>query len=104
VVSAVQAFYASAVDEAMTRGEIPRDTDADAVVHMLLAMFLGMGFYAGFIAGRNHMAEIAKQLHQLISHGLLDHQQTAPSLTIAPPVRVAVPVDNFADGWQGLTG
>jgi hypothetical protein len=48
VVSAAQRFYASIVDDAMAR----RDscyTDAEAVVHMLLSMYLGMGFFAGFI-------------------------------------------------------
>lgn len=67
-------------------------------------MFLGMGFFAGFVVDRNDMAVIAKQLHQLMAHGLLDHQQITPSLTIAPPVPVAVPVDNLADTWTGLTG
>jgi AcrR family transcriptional regulator len=104
VVAAVQAFYASMVDEAVARGEIPADTDADAVVNMLLAMFLGMGFFAGFIADDNDMAVIAKQLHRMMASGLLDREQAGPSLTIAPPVPVAVGVDNFADTWQGLTG
>jgi hypothetical protein len=35
---------------------------------------------------------------------LLGQLQTGPSLTIAPPMPVAVPADNFADTWQGLTG
>jgi hypothetical protein len=104
VVSAVQAFYASIVDEAMARGEIPADTDAAAVVHMLLAMFLGMGFFAGFIVDRNDMAVIAKQLHQLMVHGLLGHQQSASPMTIALSVPVAVTVDNFAATSPGLTG
>jgi AcrR family transcriptional regulator len=104
VVPAVQAFYALMVEEAMARGEIPADTDADAVVNMLLAMFLGMGFFAGFIADRNDMTVIAKQLHQLMTHGLLDQPQAGPSLTIAPPVPVAVSVDDFAEPWPGLTG
>jgi AcrR family transcriptional regulator len=104
VVSAVQAFYRSMVDEAMVRGEIPTDTDPDAVVNMLLAMFLGMGFFAGFISDQNDLPMIAKQLHQLMTRGLLDQQQAGPSLTIAPPVPVAAAVDNFADTWQGMTG
>jgi AcrR family transcriptional regulator len=104
VVSAVQAFYRSMVDEAMVRGEIPADTDPDAVVNMLLAMFLGMGFFAGFISDENDLPMIAKQLHQLMTRGLLDQQRSGPSLTIAPPVAVAAAVDNFADTWQGMTG
>jgi AcrR family transcriptional regulator len=104
VVAAVQAFYASMVDEAIVRGEIPAGTDAKAVVNMLLAMFLGMGFFAGFISNQNDMSVIAKQLHQLMAHGLLDRQHSGPSLSIAPPVPVAVAADDFADAWQGLTG
>jgi AcrR family transcriptional regulator len=95
VVSAVQAFYASIVDEAMARGEIPADTDADAVVHMLLAMFLGMGFFAGFIVDRNGIAAIAKQLNQFLSTWIAGPLRTAAP-SIDPPDPVAVPVDNFA--------
>lgn len=104
VVAAVHAFYVSIVDEAMARGEIPPGTDADAVVNMLLAMFLGMGFFAGFIVDQKDMSVIAKQLHQMMAHGLLDSQQTGPSLMIAPPVPVPLPVDNYAETWQGLVG
>jgi AcrR family transcriptional regulator len=104
VVPAVQAFYASIVDEAMARGEIPADTDGDAVVHMLLAMFLGMGFFAGFIVDRNDMTVIAKQLHRLMAHGLLDDQQTALPMTIDQSVPFAVPADNFAATSPGLLG
>ena len=49
---------------------------------MLLAMFLGMGFYAGFIVDSNNMPVIAKQLHRMMTHGLLDRRQTGPPLTI----------------------
>jgi AcrR family transcriptional regulator len=74
VISAVRAFYASMVDEAIARRELPADTDAAAVVNMLVAVFLGIGFYAGFIVDQNDMTVIAKQLQQLMAHGLLDHQ------------------------------
>ncbi len=53
---------------------------------------------------RNDVAMIAKQLRQLMTHGLLDHQQTGPPMTIAPPVPVAIPVDKFAATLPGLTG
>jgi AcrR family transcriptional regulator len=104
VVSAVHAFYTSMVEDAIARGEIPADTDAAAVVNMLLAMFLGMGFYAGFVADRNDMAMIAKQLHCLMAHGLLSQQHNGRSLTIAAPVPVSVAVDDYPRTWPGLTG
>ena len=99
VVSAVQAFYTSMVDEAIARGEIPSDTDAAAVVNMLLAMFLGMGFFAGFIVDRNDMTVIAKQLQRMLVRGLLERRQTGPPLTITPPVLVALTVDDFPHTW-----
>jgi AcrR family transcriptional regulator len=104
VISAVQEFYASIVDDAIARGEIPADTDAPAVVKMLLAMFLGMGFYAGFIVDQNDMTEIAKQLHSLMAHGLLDHQTNGRSFSIATAAPVPVAVDTLPHTWQGLTG
>jgi AcrR family transcriptional regulator len=85
VVSAVQEFYRSVVDDAITRGEIPPDTDAAAVVSMLLAMFLGMGFYAGFIVDLNEMAMIAKQLHRLDNAWLAGRPAQRSPLAIAPP-------------------
>ena len=84
MIFAVHAFYASMVDDAIARGEIPARHRRVAVVHMLLAMFLGMGFYAGFIVDQNDMTVIAKQLHQLMTHGLLNQQENSRALTIAP--------------------
>ena len=104
VVSAVEAFYASVVDEAMTRGEIPAETDAPAVVSMLLAMFLGMGFYAGFIVDQNDMAVIAKQLHRLMTRGLLNQQQNGKTLSFTAPVPAAVGAEELPHVWPGLTG
>jgi AcrR family transcriptional regulator len=104
VVSAVQGFYASMVDDGIARGEIPAETDAVAVVNMLLAMLLGMGFFAGFIVDQNDMPVIAKQLHQLMTHGLLDHRSTGPPLTITTPVPVAVAGDDLVPAWPGLPG
>ena len=104
VVSAIQDFYASMVEDAIARGEIPDDTDPEAVVNMLLALFLGMGFYAGFIVDSNNMAVIAKQLHHLMTHGLLDGRQTGLPLTITPPLPTAAAVGDLVPTWPGLTG
>jgi AcrR family transcriptional regulator len=104
VVSAIQEFYGSMVEDAIARGEIPSDTDPAALVSMLLAMFLGMGFYAGFIVDSNNMPVIAKQLHQLMTHGLLGRRQTGPPLTITAPAPASADVDDFVPAWPGLTG
>ena len=104
VVAAVQGFYTSIVDDAVARGEIPSGTDAPAVVNMLLAMFLGMGFYAGFIVDENNMPMIARQLHQLMTYGLLDHQPNGRALSIAPAVPATAPAGDVRQTWPELTG
>lgn len=104
VVSAIQDFYGSMVEDAIARGEIPEDTDPAAVVNMLLSMLLGMGFYAGFIFDSNNVSMIAKQLHRLMTHGLLDRRQAGSPPTITPPVPAAAAVDDFVPTWPGLTG
>ena len=101
VVSAVQSFYASVVEDAMVRGEIPAETDAAAVVSMLLAMFLGMGFYAGFIVDQNNVLVIAKQLHRLMTQGLLGQQQNGRTLSFTPAVPAAIGADDFPRAWTG---
>ena len=104
VVAAVQEFYTSMVDDAIARGEIPPDIDASGVVSMLLAMFLGMGFYAGFIFDQKNVAVIAKQLHGLMTRGLLDQQQNGRPLTFRAPVPVTVAAEAAPHSWPGLTG
>jgi hypothetical protein len=71
---------------------------------MLLAMFLGMGFYSGFIVDSNNMAVIAKQLHHMMTRGLLDDRQSGPPLTITPPVPAPAAVGDYVPMWPGLTG
>ena len=44
VVSAIHEFYGSMVEDAIARGEIPGDTDPAAVVNVMLARFVGIGF------------------------------------------------------------
>jgi hypothetical protein len=63
-----------------------------------------MGFYAGFIVDSNNMPVIAKQLHWVMTDGLLGRRQTGPSLTITPPVQAATAADDFVPAWPGLTG
>jgi len=83
VIAAVDAFYASIVADAIGRGEIPPATDAAAVVSMLLALFWGAGFYAGFVDRSEDggaVRGIAKQLRLLFVRGLL----AAPERPSAP--------------------
>ncbi|MGX9791461.1 TetR/AcrR family transcriptional regulator [Mycobacterium sp. MMS18-G62] len=78
VVSAMEAFYTSMIEDAIARGEIAPDADTAAIVSMLLAMFLGMGFYAGFVVDGADSTKVAKQLYKLIVRGLLDRSQAVP--------------------------
>lgn len=71
VADAVADFYAWMVDEAIRRGEIPKDVDAAAVVNMLSAMFWGMGFFGRFVHGSEPAAAVARQLNRLLRRGLL---------------------------------
>jgi AcrR family transcriptional regulator len=104
VVSAMEAFYTSMIDDAIARGEIPAHADTSAIVNMLLAMFLGMGFYAGFIAGGADPKKIAKQLYGLMVRGLLDRPEATGSITVAPHASAAVAVGDLPHVWPDLTG
>jgi AcrR family transcriptional regulator len=68
---AVREFYQWMVDDAIRRGELAADTDAEAVANMLFAMFWGIGFFSGFVSTPQDMMEIAKQLRRVFRHGLL---------------------------------
>ena len=59
---------------------------------------------AGFSVDQTGTAVIAEQLHQLMTHGLLDQQVNGRALTVAPPVPAVVAVDDFRPPWSGLTG
>lgn len=78
---AVGAFYDWVVEDAVRRGELAEDVDTKAVAHMLFAMFWGIGFFAGFVHEPDDVAGIAKQLHGLFVHGLLDQSNNASPAT-----------------------
>jgi AcrR family transcriptional regulator len=62
-------FVAWAVDEAIKCGELAADTDAAALTSTLIAVLLGVGFYAGFVA-KHELETVVRQLHQLLASGL----------------------------------
>jgi AcrR family transcriptional regulator len=90
VVSAMEAFYASMIEDGKVRGEIPADADTEAIVSMLLAMFLGIGFYAGFVVDGSDPKMIAKQLYRLIVRGLLNGRKPSRSIIVDPHRPAAV--------------
>jgi hypothetical protein len=46
------------------------DTDASALAEMLLAVLLGVGFYAGFIASRHELDPVTDQLKLMLARSL----------------------------------
>lgn len=76
VAEAVADFYAWVVDEAIRRGEIAGDVNANAVANLLSAMFWGMGFLGVFGHGSAAQSGVAKQLMRLLRSGLLRPSET----------------------------
>lgn len=79
---AVGEFYRWMVEDGVRRGEIPDDVDAVAIADLLAAMFWGMGFFAGFVHPPGEVDEIAKQLHRLLTDGLLGGAPRGLPLTV----------------------
>jgi AcrR family transcriptional regulator len=68
-VRATREFLSWAIDDAIRRGELAADTDAAALTETLIAVLLGVGFYAGFVA-KHELDAVTQQLHQLLAAGL----------------------------------
>ena len=63
-------FLSWAIDDAIKRGELAPDTDASALTELLIAVLLGVGFYAGFVANRHEIDTVTRQLHGLLAGSL----------------------------------
>jgi TetR/AcrR family transcriptional repressor of uid operon len=70
LVSATRAFLLRAINDGVQRGELDADTDAAALTEMMLAVLLGVGFYAGFIAGPRDLDPVTDQLKLLLARSL----------------------------------
>lgn len=62
-------FLLWAVNDAIKRGELAADTDAAALAETLVAMLLGVGFHAGFVA-KLDFETVTRQLRQLLADAL----------------------------------
>lgn len=62
-------FLDWAVNDAIERGELVIETDADAttLVELLLALLWGMGFYAGYVGTHDDLTVITDSLEKLLS-------------------------------------
>jgi TetR/AcrR family transcriptional regulator, repressor for uid operon len=66
-------FLSWAIDDAIKGGELASDTDASALTETLIAVLLGVGFHAGFVAGRHQLDQVTRQLQELLASGLTRH-------------------------------
>ena len=69
-VSTTRAFLAWAINDGIESGELNPDTDAAALTEILLAVLLGVGFYAGFVGSRDEFDTITEQLKLLLARSL----------------------------------
>jgi TetR/AcrR family transcriptional regulator, repressor for uid operon len=66
-IRATRQFMSWATNEAIERGELAADTDAQALTELLVVVLLGVGFYAGFVASRQELDAVIGQLQQLLA-------------------------------------
>jgi TetR/AcrR family transcriptional regulator, repressor for uid operon len=59
-------FLSWAIDDAISNGELAADTDAAALTETLIAVLLGIGFYAGFVA-KHELDTVTRHLQQLLA-------------------------------------
>jgi AcrR family transcriptional regulator len=62
-----RAFLTWAINDAINNGELIIDTDVSPLVEMLVAVFWGFGFYAGFVGSHDELEVITEQLRRLLS-------------------------------------
>jgi TetR/AcrR family transcriptional regulator, repressor for uid operon len=63
-------FLSWAINDGIQRGELTADTDASALTEMLIAVLLGVGFYAGFVGSRHELDPVTDQLRRLLARSL----------------------------------
>jgi len=63
-------FLMWVVNDAIERGEVAADTDAEALVETLLVVLCGVGFYAGYLRGTPRMDTVTEMLRQLLEGAL----------------------------------
>jgi TetR/AcrR family transcriptional repressor of uid operon len=69
-VSTTRAFLLWAINDGIQSGELNADTDAAALTEILLAVLLGVGFYAGFVGSRHEIDALTNQLKLLLIRSL----------------------------------
>lgn len=62
-----RAFFSWATQQAMERGELAADTDAQSLTEVLIAVLCGVGFYAGYVGRAQELTTIIAQLDRLLA-------------------------------------
>ncbi len=70
-VSTTRTFLLWAINDGVQRGELDAGTDPAALTEMLLAVLLGVGFYAGFVGSRHELDPITDQLKLLLARSFV---------------------------------
>lgn len=60
-------FLAWATADAIERGELSTDTDAESLTELLLAMLCGVGFYSGFVESAHELTVIVDKVERLLT-------------------------------------
>lgn len=70
LVEGTERFFVALVKSAITRGELPPDSDLPAIVGVLTSVMWGVGLYAGFVDDPDEMARVTDAVDGMIAHGL----------------------------------
>jgi AcrR family transcriptional regulator len=62
-----RAFLTWVVTDAINNGELTIDTEISPLIEMLVAVFCGFGFYAGFVGSHDELEVITEQLRRLLA-------------------------------------
>lgn len=66
VLASTRNFVCWVLRDAQAAGELRPDIDTAVVVETLLAILLGVGFYAGFIGGGQRLADVTEELLRML--------------------------------------
>ncbi|MET4427046.1 AcrR family transcriptional regulator [Mycolicibacterium sp. 624] len=64
-------LFVTMVRSAISRGELPPDSDVRTTVGLLASILWGVGLYSGFVEDADAMAVILNQVDDMFAHGLV---------------------------------
>lgn len=70
LLAGAERLFVTVVSSAISRGELPADTDVAATVGLLSSIMWGVGLYSGFVEDPDSMDVISAQVDDMFVHGL----------------------------------